>query len=82
MNRKLLWLLGVLLLACVQLAEAQQPKKLPWIGYLAGDPTTRTREAFRQGLRDFGYIEGKSIHIEWRFTEDKLDRIPELTRPS
>jgi putative ABC transport system substrate-binding protein len=70
-------LCAALFALCVS-AEAQQPKKLPRLGYLAGDPTTRTREAFRQGLRDFGYVEGKSILIEWRFAEDKLERIPEL----
>ena len=60
------------------LAEAQQSKKLPRIGYLAADPRAPTREAFRQGLRDFGYVEGQSIRIEWRFTEDKPDRFPEF----
>ena len=60
------------------LAEAQQPKKIPRIGYLAADPGAPTRESFRQGLRDLGYVEGQSIHIEWRFTEDKPDRFSEL----
>jgi putative tryptophan/tyrosine transport system substrate-binding protein len=55
-----------------------QPTKVPRIGYLAADPRAPTREAFRQGLRDFGYVEGESIFIEWRFTEDKSDRISEL----
>ena len=60
------------------LAQAQQPKKMPRIGYLAADPRAPTREAFRQGLRDFGYVEGQSIFIEWRFTEGKPDRFPEF----
>ena len=59
-------------------AVAQQPKKIPRIGYLAADPRAPTREAFRQGLRDFGYVEGESILIEWRFIEDKPDRFSEF----
>jgi putative ABC transport system substrate-binding protein len=65
-------------LAVAVTAEAQQPKKIPRIGYLAADPQGPTREAFRQGMRDLGYHEGKSILIEWRFAEDKPDRFPEL----
>ncbi len=59
-------------------ADAQQPKKIPRIGYLAADPRAPTRDAFRQGLRDFGYVEGQSILIEWRFTQDKPDRFSEF----
>ena len=59
-------------------AEAQQPKKLPRIGYLAGDPHSPSHEAFRQGLRDLGYVEGQSILVEWRYAEDKPDRFPDL----
>ena len=59
-------------------AKAQQPKKVARIGYLAADSRAPTREAFRQGLRDFGYVEGQSIFIEWRFTEGKPDRFPEF----
>jgi ABC-type uncharacterized transport system substrate-binding protein len=58
--------------------EAQQRTGVPHIGYLAADPQTRTRDAFRQGLRDFGYIEKESILIEWRFAESKLERLPQL----
>jgi len=62
-------------------AEAQQPTKIPRIGYLLGvslsASSTRT-EAFRQGLRDFGYVEGKNIIIEWRSAEGKFDRLPAL----
>ena len=64
------------------LAEAQQPKKVPRIGYLVtGVPSSSSSlnlEAFRQGLRDFGYIEGKNIQIESRYAEGKLDRLPSL----
>ena len=61
--------------------EAQQPTKVPRIVYLSGSPpssiTART-EAFRQGLRDLGYVEGKNIVIEWRSAEGKRDRLPAL----
>ena len=61
--------------------EAQQPTKVPRIVYLSGSPpssiTART-EAFRQGLRDLGYVEGKNIVIEWRSAEGKADRLPAL----
>ena len=62
-------------------ALAQQPKQLPRIGYLAANfPSTNAAriEAFRQGLRDLGYVEGKSIVIEWRYAEGKPDRLPAL----
>ena len=61
---------------------AQQPTKIPRIGYLStnGDPSRRPRfvEAFRQGLRDLGYIEGKNIQVEYRYAEGKLERVPGL----
>jgi putative ABC transport system substrate-binding protein len=62
-------------------AEAQQPKKIPRIGYLSGSFSSAIAarvESFRQGLRELGYVEGKNILIEWRFAEGKLDRLPEL----
>jgi putative tryptophan/tyrosine transport system substrate-binding protein len=58
-------------------AQAQQPAKIPRIGYLTGPPlsvSARVRDAFRQGLRDLGYVEGKNIVIEWRSWEGKRDR--------
>jgi putative tryptophan/tyrosine transport system substrate-binding protein len=80
MNRKF-WLLPVLLLASFSLAQAQQPAKIPRIGYLhsglAATPPTSLK-ALRQGLRDLGYIEGQSITIEYRFAEYKPERLPEL----
>ena len=79
MNGKIfVWLLATLLLTTAFSAQAQQPKKLPRIGYLAGDPHSPSHEAFRQGLRDLGYVEGQSILIEWRYVGDKPDRFPEL----
>jgi putative tryptophan/tyrosine transport system substrate-binding protein len=71
-------LVAVVLLALVVTAEAQQPGKIPRIGYLSGTPTNPRREAFRQGLRELGYVEGKNILIEWRSAEGKFNRLPEL----
>jgi putative ABC transport system substrate-binding protein len=66
---------------CGVAAEAQQPAKIPRIGYLS--PTSPSVspsriEAFRQGLRELGYIEGKNILIEYRYAEGKFDRLPAL----
>jgi len=61
--------------------HAQQPAKVPRIGYLtqASASVIASRiEAFRQGLRELGYVEGKNIVIEWRSAEGKLDRLPAL----
>jgi putative ABC transport system substrate-binding protein len=75
-------LLIVALLSAGSLAEAQQPAKIPRIGYVSGtgnpsDPGPYV-EALRQGLRDLGYIDGKNIVIEYRGAEAKLDRIPAI----
>src|SRR5437773_6548694 len=62
-------------------AQAQQPTKIPRIGVLsATSPAANSAriEAFRQGLRELGYVEGKNIAIEWRWAEGKFDRLPEL----
>ena len=59
-------------------ANAQQPKKIPRIGYLGiGAPSASPAriEAFRQGLRELGYVEGKNIVIEHRYAEGKIDRL-------
>jgi putative ABC transport system substrate-binding protein len=62
-------------------ARSQQPAKVPRIGFQLDAPasavTART-EAFRKGLRELGYIEGKNIIIEWRSAEGKLERRSEL----
>jgi putative tryptophan/tyrosine transport system substrate-binding protein len=71
----------VVLLAVVVVGEAQQPKKVPRIAYLTGNsPSTNPAriDAFRQGLRELGYVEGKNIIIEWRYAQGKLDRLPAL----
>jgi len=74
-------LIAIVVLAFGLIAEAQQAGKVPRIGFLSGSPpssiTART-EAFRQGLRDLGYVEGKNIVIEWRSGEGKRDRFPAL----
>ena len=62
-------------------AQAQQPKKVPRIGYLSPlDPATESArsEAIRLALRELGYIEGQNIATEYRYAEGKLDRLPEL----
>jgi putative tryptophan/tyrosine transport system substrate-binding protein len=63
------------------IADAQQPKKIPRIGFLStSSPSSASfrTEPFRQGLRELGYVEGKSIVIEYRYAERKLDRLPAL----
>jgi putative ABC transport system substrate-binding protein len=73
--------LCALLLALCFSAEAQQSGKVPRIGYLTGatpDGQSARIEAFRQGLRELGYVEGKNIVIEYRYAEEKLDRLPAL----
>jgi putative ABC transport system substrate-binding protein len=82
MNKKILVsILAVVILAFVHVTEAQQTKKVPRIGFLSGASSSalaaRT-EAFRQGLRELGYVERKNIVIEWRYAEGKLDRVPAL----
>jgi putative tryptophan/tyrosine transport system substrate-binding protein len=81
MNRKIFCLaLCALLFALRVSAQAQQPEKVPRIGFLAlgASLTDGRREAFRQGLRELGYMEGRNIVIEYRFAEGKLDRLREL----
>jgi putative tryptophan/tyrosine transport system substrate-binding protein len=76
--------LCAVLLAPSFTVEAQQSGKVPRIGYLSrrGAPTPATPDpngnAFRRGLRDLGYVEGKNILIEFRYAEGKTDRLPDL----
>jgi putative ABC transport system substrate-binding protein len=62
-------------------ARAQQPAKIPRIGFLLPGPLTafslRTA-AFRQGLLDLGYVEGKTVIIEWRAAEERVEQLPDL----
>jgi putative tryptophan/tyrosine transport system substrate-binding protein len=75
-------LLVSLVVVSVRLAEAQQPAKVSRIGFLFGTSrsaiSART-EAFQQGLRELGYVEGKNIVIEWRSAEGKPDRLPSVS---
>jgi putative ABC transport system substrate-binding protein len=68
------------LLAAPLAAEAQQAAKVPRIGYLAVQPAANPHlhEAFRQGLRDLGYVEGRNVVIEYREAEGKPERLPAL----
>src|SRR5262245_53164507 len=72
-------MLTAFILISVHLARAQQPKKVPRIGYLATRSQPGANEkAFLQGLQSLGYIEGQTIAIEWRFAQEKFDPLPEL----
>src|ERR1044071_4605545 len=81
MNPKFLWLLTAILLVPIHPSDAQQPTKVPRIGFLSvnslADNAARI-EAFRYGLRELGYVEGRNILIEWRSAEGKFDRLPAL----
>ena len=77
----LVYALPAFILTTIHLAEAQQPAKVPRIGFLGvTSPSTISAriEAFRQGLRELGYVEGKNIVIEYRNAEGKLERLPAI----
>ena len=80
MKAKILVYALALIVITIHLADAQQTKKVPRIGYLTSVGSA-PNEAFLQGLRDLGYVEGKNILIEFRTTEGKSERGPNL-RPS
>ena len=74
-------LVAVMLLAVAMLAQAQQPKAMPRIGYLSNTDLARESarsEAIRLALRERGHIEGQNIGIEYRYAEQKLEQLPEL----
>src|ERR1043166_1396908 len=80
-GRIFVWLLASVLLTTAPPAEAQQPKKIPRVGYLDGaslSAVAARTEAFRQGLRELGYIDGKNILIEGTSAEGKVERVPAL----
>jgi putative ABC transport system substrate-binding protein len=73
--------LGAVLLALSFPAEAQQPSKVPKIGFLVVPSRAffaNRIELFRQGLRSLGYVEGKNIVIEYRYAEGNQGRLPDL----
>jgi ABC-type uncharacterized transport system substrate-binding protein len=77
----LIAVLALSLLAAPLAAEAQQATKVARIGYLAPNlaASPHLPEAFRQGLRDLGYVEGRNVVIEYRDAEGKFERLPALT---
>jgi putative ABC transport system substrate-binding protein len=82
-NRKWLGLsvIAFVLVVAGAVAQAQQPTKVPRIGYLTGtslSANSARTDAFRQGLRELGYVDGKNVVIEWRSAEGKGDRLPGL----
>src|SRR5262249_45284577 len=77
----LVYALSALILTTVHLAEAQQPKKVPRIGVLfPGFPATYAArsQSFLQGLHDLGWVDGQTLKIEWRWGEDRVEKLPSL----
>lgn len=77
----LFWLLAIVLLAIFSPANAQpQPVKIPRIGFVSGTGDTNNPgpfvDAFRRGLQDLGYVEGKNILVEYRYIEGDRNRVP------
>lgn len=81
-SKRVLWFaLSALLFALCASAQAQQAKRPPRIGYLSASSVSAIASrtaAFRQGLSELGYVEGKNIVIEYRYGDGKLDRVPAL----
>jgi putative ABC transport system substrate-binding protein len=81
MKQILIYLLATTVLATVSLAEAQQAKKVYRIGFISPSSSATAApnlEAFRQGLRDLGYVEGDNIAIEIRWAGGSAERLPHL----
>jgi putative ABC transport system substrate-binding protein len=81
--KTILLLIGFIM-ANINITEAQQPTKIPRIGYVSGTGSATNQgpyiEALRQGLRDLGYVEGKNIAIEFRGAKGKNEEIPNLVK--
>jgi putative ABC transport system substrate-binding protein len=78
-SKILLYALALIVLATFHFAEAQEPKKVPRLGlFLAVSPSVISArvDAFRQRLRELGYLEGKNIAIDSRSAEGRLERLP------
>ena len=83
MKQKLLvWIFATFLVVAIAPAVAQQPGKIPRIGFVSGTGDANNPgpnvESFRQGLRDLGYVEGKNHQVEYRYIEGKSERIASL----
>src|SRR5438034_4913574 len=77
----LFWILATCFLVTALPAEAQQPGKVPRMGFLSPFSPSATAiwlQAFRQGLHDLGWVEGKNISVEYRYAEGRNDRLPDL----
>lgn len=70
-------LVAVIALGISAIAEPQQQRKIPWIGYLAGSGSSPD-QAFVQGMRDLGYVEGKNIGIVYRTAEGRRERYQDI----
>jgi ABC-type uncharacterized transport system substrate-binding protein len=78
MNQRIFALaLGALIVALCLPAQAQEEKKIPWIGYLAGAGSS-PNQAFVQGMRDLGYVEGKNIAFVYRTAEGRRERYADI----
>jgi putative ABC transport system substrate-binding protein len=66
------------LLAAPLAVEAQPTGRIPRVGFLAATARGEFVEAFRQGLRELGYVEGQNVVVEYRFAEGQLDVVPRL----
>jgi putative tryptophan/tyrosine transport system substrate-binding protein len=79
-TKRIAILLVILIMVSIHLAIAQEPKKIPKIGYSSGSSPSAAApriEAFRQGLRELGYVESQNVGIEYRYAEGNLDRVVE-----
>src|SRR4029450_4573468 len=79
-RREFITLLGGAAAACPLAARGQQPSRVPRVGFLFYGARELSIEvdAFRQGLRELGYVEGQNIIVEYRFAEGKLGKLPEV----
>ena len=81
MGSKILWIVSCVLFLGLSAAEAQQPKKIPRVGYLAAASPSADAprlEAFRQGLRELGYVEGQNIIVDYRYEDREFERLSNL----
>ena len=81
MNKKILWLFAIFLVGAVEVVEAQQPKKIARLGMLVSGSasTNKSRmDSFLNGLHELGYVEGKTVAIEYRFAEGQPDQFARL----